>query len=130
MRNYPEAERYADRAISLASDWLAPTGRKAWIYVSSQGNTEKARATLEEVTHGIGTRDYFNEVLFRWILIDIFEGKYQDALDRLSSLPAQAFESQSFFLLKDQLYAQIYGLMNQPDLERVALRLRSGPRGI
>ncbi len=119
MRNYPEAERYVDRAISLASDWLAPTGRKAWIYVSWQGNTEKARATLEEVTHGIGTRDYFNEVLFRWILIDIFEGKYQDALDRLSSLPAQAFESQSFFLLKDQLYAQIYGLMNQPDLERV-----------
>ena len=29
-----------------------------------------------------------------------------------------AFESQAFFLPKDQLYAQLYGLMSEPDLER------------
>jgi TolB-like protein/Flp pilus assembly protein TadD len=118
MRNYPEAERYADRAISLTPDLLEPLGRKAWIYVSWQGNTEKARAILEEVTHGVGTKDYFRSVVLRWILIDIFEGKYQDALDRLASVPSVAFETQFYFLPKDQLNAQIYGLMDQPDLER------------
>ncbi len=115
LRDYPEAERSYDRAMSLAPDWLPPSVNKAWLYVSWQGDTEKARATFEEVSHGIGTGE---SLLFRWILIDILEKKYQEALDRLSSLPAQAFEWQMYFLPKDQLYAQIHGLMNQPDLER------------
>ena len=52
------------------------------------------------------------------ILIDTFEGKFQEALGRLSSVPFVAFESQFYFVPRDQVYAQIYGFMNQPDLER------------
>ena len=118
MRNYSEAERYFERAISFVPDHMRALGDKARLYLSWQGDTEKARTTLEEVTQRVGTRDYFRFVVLCWILIDMFEGKYQDALDRLSSVPSATFETQFYFLPEDQLYAQIYGLMNQPDLER------------
>ena len=94
MRNYSEAERYFERAISFVPDHMRALGDKARLYLSWQGDTEKARTTLEEVTQRVGTRDYFRFVVLCWILIDMFEGKYQDALDRLSSVPSATFETQ------------------------------------
>ena len=118
MRNYPEAERYYDRAILLNPGGLRPFAWKAWLYVDWHGDTEMARDTLGNTSHGVGTRDYVDFVVQSWVSIDVMDGKYKEALDRLSSVSTEAFETQFRFVPKDQLYGQIYGLMNQQDLGR------------
>jgi len=52
------------------------------------------------------------------ILYHIFDGNYQEALDRLSSYESEAIDSQFLFVPKAQLYAQIYGLIGNQQLEK------------
>jgi len=117
LRNYPEAERYFNRAISLSPDVPLAYNFKAWIYVLWEGSTEKARAVLEEALQNIGSvEDRF--IIFRSVLLNVFDGDYQEALDRLSSCKLGAFDTQFFFIPKLQLYAQINGLMGNQQLEQ------------
>ena len=113
-----EAYQYYDRAILLNPGGLRPFAWKAWLYVDWHGDTEMARDTLGNTSHGVGTRDYVDFVVQSWVSIDVMDGKYKEALDRLSSVSTEAFETQFRFVPKDQLYGQIYGLMNQQDLGR------------
>jgi serine/threonine-protein kinase len=46
LRAYSESERYLDRAIALAPDWVPPHAQKAWLYVSWQGDLARARQTI------------------------------------------------------------------------------------
>ncbi|GAH54424.1 unnamed protein product, partial [marine sediment metagenome] len=117
LRNYPEAERYFNRAISLSPDVPLAYNYKAWIYVLWEGSTEKARAVLEEALQNIGfVEDRF--IILRSVLLNVFDGDYQEALDRLSSCKLEAFDTQFFFIPKAQLYAQINGLMGNQQLEQ------------
>jgi serine/threonine protein kinase/tetratricopeptide (TPR) repeat protein len=115
MRNYPDGERCFDKVISITPDWPRPYAEKAWLYLSWEGNVEKARESLEMVPDKIGESGI---VVPTWILLDVIDGKYQKALDRLSSISSEAFETQFYFVPKAQLYAQIYGLMNKTQLEQ------------
>ena len=117
LRNYPEAERYYDRAISLSPDWPAPYARKAMLYVLSEGSTKKAAMVLEDELPKIGSSDDSLFILVS-ILVDIFDGKYQEALAQLSSGTLEILESQFFFIPKSQLYALINGLMGNRQLEK------------
>jgi len=117
LRNYPEAERHFNRAISLSPDAPLAYNFKAWIYVLWEGSTEKARAVLEEALQNIGAvEDRF--IIFRSVLLNVFDGDYQEALDRLSSCKLEAFDTQFFFIPKVQLYAQINGLMGNQQLKQ------------
>ena len=82
VRNYPEALRYCDRAISLAPDLPGPYDRKAELYLRWEGNIEKARAVVEEAVKNISSPEEFRT---GWLItFDVYEGNYQKALDRLS----------------------------------------------
>ena len=116
MRDYQEAERYLDRAISLTPDWLPPYQSKAWLYLRWEGSPEKARTVLEQVSEAMDSADPV--IFYLWVLLDLYDGNYQAALERLSSTSSEAFESQFYFIPKAQLYAQIYGLLNQPKEEQ------------
>jgi len=49
LRNPVEGARHLDRAISLRPDWWAPYAMKAeWVHLRLEGNTERARAVLEQ----------------------------------------------------------------------------------
>jgi tetratricopeptide (TPR) repeat protein len=50
-------------------------------------------------------------------MLHIFDGAYQEALDRLSSYEPEAFDSQFYFIPRALLYAQIYGLMGNKQLQ-------------
>ena len=117
-RNYPEAERYYDRVLVLAPDMVWAYAMKAWNYISWDGNTSKARAVLEEAAgRGLDTiNDRF--VGFVWMLVDICDGQYGIALERLSSGSLPAYSSQLYYYPKAQFAAQIYGLMSEPELAR------------
>jgi serine/threonine-protein kinase len=115
LRKYSEAERYFDRAISLTPDWPEPYSTKAWLYVLWEGSIEKASAILEQASQNIGSvEDQF--IVRMSVLLNVFDGNYQEALTRLSSGTLETLESQFYFIPKAQLYAQINGLMGNQQL--------------
>jgi len=119
LRKYPEAEHYYERVISLSPDWLLPYKNKAWLYVLAEGTTEKARAVLSQASQNIGAKDD-DLILFCSVLLEVFDGNYQQALDALSVGSSEAFERQFYFVPKAQLFARIHGLMGNRQAEQAA----------
>ncbi|UCC83991.1 MAG: tetratricopeptide repeat protein [Gemmatimonadota bacterium] len=118
LRDYPEAERYCDRALALAPDWIELYAAKGWLYVRWQGSTPRARAVLGEVADrglDILVDPYAGHLS---VTLDIWDGQYEAALTRLSSVSSTAFNTQFFFIPKPLLAAQIYDLMNETELAR------------
>jgi len=116
LREYSEAERYFNRAISLNPENAYFYNGKAALYLQWEGKTNKARATLEEASKNQNISDE-HFIVYKWILVDIFDGNYQEALERLSQTSIKIF---GFYrdVPKDLVYAKIYGLMNQRKLEQ------------
>lgn len=48
----------------------------------------------------------------------MFDGKFEDGLNRLSAASLEAFSTQFYFMPKELLYAQIYELMDEKQLAR------------
>jgi len=117
LRNYPESEKYFNRAISLAPDEANSYAMKMGIYLNWEGNTEKALKVIEETPQEVLLSEAPLFVL-ESVLVYIFAGNYQKALDRLSLLSSDVLNYHGFFMPKALLYARIYGLMNQPELEQ------------
>ncbi|MBA7705303.1 Beta-barrel assembly-enhancing protease [subsurface metagenome] len=113
LRKYPEAERYYERAISLAPDLPAGYSHKAWLYLRWEGSTEKARAVLEEALENIKSAE--NAFVGTLATLDVFDGNYQEALDRLSLKSGDTDGPDYFTVLQ---YARIYGYMNKRELEK------------
>jgi len=115
LRKYPEAERYYDRAISLAPDRPRAYNGKAWVYVRWQGRTEKARVVLEEALENIKSAENAS-IVNSLVNIDVFDGDYQDALERLS-LKSEDIDNLWYFIPNALRYALIYRYMNKKELE-------------
>jgi len=116
LRKYPEAERYYNRAISLAPDWPGPYCEKAWLYLRWEGSTEKARAVLAEALQNIdSTENPFVNNTF--VELDVFDRNYQGALDRLS-LKSEDISYVSRFMPTSLLHARIYGYMGKKELAK------------
>ncbi|MFC1539321.1 hypothetical protein ACFL6H_07850 [Candidatus Latescibacterota bacterium] len=116
LRNYPETERYYDRAISLAPDIPYYYDSKAWLYIQWEGNTEKARAVLEEAIKNIGTEEI--SIINTQITLDLYDGNYQKAIERLSNVNkvAEDIDTQSYYLPKTLQYARIYWYKDEKEL--------------
>jgi len=120
LRNYIEAVPYLDRAIAISPDWHSPYTLKAKLYVRWLGSTGSAREVLEMAPRRPGLSTYrYRELVLASILLDVYDGDYQAALDQLSLMTSDAFESQFYFIPIFQLYAQLYGLMGRQELEHV-----------
>jgi len=115
IRNYPEAERYFDRAISLAPDIPGYYSDKAMLYISREGNTEKARAVLEEAIKNIGPEEI--SIINTLVTLDVYDENYQEALEKLS-LKSEDIDIQYYFIPKALRYAQIYGFLNDAQYEK------------
>jgi serine/threonine-protein kinase len=118
LRNPVEAGRFYDRAISLSPDRTLPYVWKAgWLHLRLEGSAEKARAVLEEA-RSVGLAEDPG-VAYTWVLLDIWDGDYRQALDRLALVSSEVLaESQYGYVLKAQLYAQIHGFMGNRQLEQ------------
>jgi len=116
MRNYPEAMRCFDRAIALAPDMPGPYSGKASLYLRWEGSTKKARAVVEEALKNIRSPEE-SSIVDLLITLDVYEGNYQKALDRLS-LKSEDIDNQSFFIPRAIRYASIYRHMNEEELAK------------
>lgn len=118
LRNYPESIRYHDRAISLVPDRSCPYSCKAVIYLVWEGDTKKARAALDEASKNAGLETNPSIISVHFML-DVFDGEYQNALNKLSFISDEdIFHRVSrIFPTKMLAYAEVYRLMNQPQLQ-------------
>ncbi|MHC4556404.1 MAG: protein kinase domain-containing protein [Planctomycetota bacterium] len=122
MRKYQEAERHYNQAISLAPDLYFAYYCKVWLYLCSEGNTEKAHAILAEGMQNVESAENPSLVKLR-IIIDMFDRNYKEALDWLS-LESQDIDNQEYiddreyFIPNALLYAQIYRYMNKKELAK------------
>jgi len=115
IRNFNEAEKYYNQAIKLNPEWPRPYGHIARLSIKLKSNTENARLILKEYLQLIGQTDDPRVQLY-WILSLIFDKKYQEALDWLTKESQESFATQFYFVTNMQLYAQIYDLLDQPQL--------------
>ena len=115
LREYAEAEYYFNQVIMLSPDLFDPYWYKIHIYLNSKGNTNKARLILEEASQMISsTKDpLFIEIR---VLLDVYDGNYQEPLKYLSLESFDAFQLQFYYKPQFLLYARIYNLMNKPEL--------------
>jgi len=115
LRKYPEAEYYYKRTTQVP-DLPWPYANAGWLYLRWQGDIKKARETIEEVSWKSGYQEHPSDLL-KSVLIDVLDRKYQQALENLSSMTLEHFDSQFYFITREQLYAQINGLMGNRQVE-------------
>ncbi|MFC1604448.1 protein kinase [Planctomycetota bacterium] len=113
---YPEAEQSLERTLLLHPDDTGGYNNKAWLYVRWQGSTEKARAVLVEALQNIRLEES-TPIVDSLVTLDIFDGNYQEALDRLS-LTSEDIDNQDNFIPTALRSAQIYGYMDQKELAK------------
>ena len=115
LRKYPEAVQYYDRSIGLAPNEPSPYLYKARAYLGWKGTTKEARAVLEAMPQ---TND--NDTIVAWIEQETLEGKYREALHRLSSIPEDIFYFESAIGSKALFSARIHEVLDEPQLARSA----------
>jgi serine/threonine-protein kinase len=116
LREFERAEPLYDRAIALAPDRSLSYFWKAGLYLRWDGDTRRARSVLESARSNGVQDDPLLQLL--WVTVDMFDGRYEDALRRLGTGTPHLIEDQFRFVPRAQLYAQVYGLMQRRDLER------------
>ncbi len=113
MKHYDQAENYYDHTIAISPDIPSPYIDKARIYILRDGNTKKAKTILEEASQNYGF-----DFTLRLAKMDILEGEYQNALDKLSAATFEFRDGQTYVVTKAQQLAEIYGYMNETSLQQ------------
>jgi TolB-like protein/Flp pilus assembly protein TadD/predicted Ser/Thr protein kinase len=109
IRNYPEAERYMDKAITLAPDWPLPYIYKAWIYLFWVGDRDQARTVLAEASSktDLSQTEYYR---FYWWLSTILDDNPGQTLNRITP----GSDTVSYYLYK----SRVYDMMHDAPLRR------------
>jgi tetratricopeptide (TPR) repeat protein len=112
LRQYEEAERGFEEAITLEPDQIYAIYLKVWM-LWSQGKIGGARADLE----GMPPTDE-QRVLWTWVWQQIYEGEYRAAIDRLDAPPGGWIRIARYAMPKDLLKGLAYSLMEELELAR------------
>ena len=116
-RDFPRAEAQFERAMALAPDAVEPYFNRVMVALRGYGSTQRARAILDEARKE-GITDEPHLVIARE-LVELFDRRYQAALDVLSSVAPEVYQDQNRFVPRTELYAEVYGLMGNRELARV-----------
>ena len=114
LDEYLEAEKYFKRTISLNPTFIEAFWQESFMYLKWKGNTSESRATIEEA-YKINEDIRDPRIFERKVLLDLYDGRYQDALTELSLKDYDIIESQFYINLKSLLYARVYVLLNLPE---------------
>jgi len=130
MGEYDRAIDLINLAINLNPDFSNLYTMKMEAYLKWEGNTRNARKTLEEAAL---TLNLFSDpvIIEKVVLLNVYEGKYQEAIDFLKNTNFEAVQPQFYYHPKSLLFAWIYDLMGDKtkavhyyDLSRIALEAR------
>ncbi|HEY5122821.1 MAG TPA: tetratricopeptide repeat protein [Ignavibacteria bacterium] len=104
LRMYDTALYYHDKAIKIMPTWKAPYGNKIETLLLKSGSTTEARIVLDTA---IQKTD--KSLQKTRITLDIYDGKYQEALQKLKGSKLSDFENRGEQFL---FYAQIHSYLN------------------
>ena len=116
-RDFPRAEAQFERAMAFAPDAVEPYFNRVMVALRGYGSTQRARAILDEARKE-GIADEPHLVIARE-LVEVFDRRYQAALDVLSSVAPEVYQDQNRFVPRTELYAEVYGLMGNRERARV-----------
>ncbi len=110
LSKYSEAIDITNKAISVSPEFTNLYRRLIHIYLKWKGDIKEGRKVLEQASYIVHPSS--NPVLAEAaVMMDIYEGKYQNAINYLNSLNFEAFEEQFYFHPKYLFYALIYDYM-------------------
>jgi TolB-like protein/Flp pilus assembly protein TadD len=113
-RKYPQAIDACNEAIALAPDAVWPYLYKAFTYWSWKGATREARTALE------GLPRNYSWVVWALFWQEMYEGKYHEALELLSSTSGEWIRLKMWARPKTLFSALAYELLDEPQLARAA----------
>ncbi len=116
LRRYPEAERSYERAIALLPDFGVLYVELACAYVAWDGTTERARMALARAAQAGASPGWLGPLL--QVQFELFDRDYPGALDQLALWERDYLDVIYVFVPRAQLYAQVYGLIGNRELER------------
>ncbi len=116
QRRYAEAIRYFDRAITLAPDQAVTYVQKAEAQMLWTGAMAEARRTLDTGA-ARGAREP-DQIRFGLAWLDLLEGRYSAALDRLREVQSELHVNQLVVRPRAQYQADLHRLMGHEDLAR------------
>jgi TolB-like protein/Flp pilus assembly protein TadD/tRNA A-37 threonylcarbamoyl transferase component Bud32 len=121
LRQYEKAETWYDRALSIDPDDIGPKAGKIYNSYFLKGVMDEARAITKTLPPGRPTD-------CSWILLEMADRNYKEALARLGSLSFDTYEFQTSYFHKDLVYAGVFfalkefsAMKSHADLARVAL---------
>jgi TolB-like protein len=117
LRDYIKSEEYYNKSIILQPDYVFTYYELANMILRWKGDTKKAKEILADAVLNNKFSLSDSLVIETNILIDLCEGNYQAALNDVSLFKYDVVQTQWFLKPKYLYYANIYGLMNKPDLE-------------
>jgi TolB-like protein len=117
LRDYSKAEEFYNMSIILKPDWVYPYSFLSRMYLRWKGDMMKAREVLGNAVRNNKTSISDSLIIETNFLIDIYEGKYEEALKDISLFKYDVIQTEFYFRPKYLYYATIYGLMNKHELE-------------
>ena len=117
LRDYSKAEEFYNMSIMLKPDWVYPYINLSRMYLRWKGDIRKAREILGNAARNNKTSLSDSLIIETNVLIDIYEGKYEDALKDISLFKYDVIQTQFYFRPKYLYNATIYSLMNKHELE-------------
>jgi len=128
--DYNKALEYLALAISLTPDFVELYRYKINIYLKWEGNTKNAWETLNDISLVINPTSH-PLLLEIFVLLEIYDGRYQEAIDFLNTTNFEAIQPQFYYIPKPLLYAMIYDLEEDEkmaeqyyNMSRIALETR------
>jgi TolB-like protein/Tfp pilus assembly protein PilF len=114
---YGEAEQTYNRYINLVPDVAEGYYGKSFLYLIWRGDVPEARRVLDDAgKRGVGREDA--TFLYYTIMVDVLDGKFNQAAGRLQSAEPQVFSYQQWYVPRELVLAQIHGYMRQPERQK------------
>jgi len=122
LERYEEAGRYYEQGIRMDPNAAWSYCRKAELYLIWQGDTQKARDTVDRALRAnkelVGD-PYIFEVLF---YADLCDGEFEAAIERVVQR-SEDFDNMAWYIPNDLRLAEVYGYMGREDLEAAHYQL-------
>jgi len=117
LRRYDEAMQLHERAIELTPNRACPYFCQLNILMLRDGNTKEAREILAKLPPSVDLEE-IPPINYMWVLLDMCDGKYEDALERMASTSGDVYEAGTFPIPKAMIAAHIQELLGRPKLAR------------
>ncbi len=108
LRRYGEGRQLLERAIALAPDEGPLYASLAEVHWCSDGDTAGARQVLQGMPGSAQSSETFH-----WFWQEVFEGRYQPALDRVPTASAFVFEDDFIWEPSELLRARAYSFLGR-----------------